>query len=200
MVVLLSLGLDPSHPDYGSLKRLENKIIEQARGWQRFKRDIPNLIRQGIDEVIDTPRTMRFTFDELEKIEKAYLGIKLKILMRHHLELEHGKVLDVLADGVEIGMLTTSGRRWAVPKVAIGHPYILIGYDERTARCSFGLTVFSASRMMNGLARRRRIVDAEQPHLPVHWMLRDEPYPRNPWEEHLRRHPTLLRILASDPG
>jgi len=184
MVVVLSLGLEPSHQDYERLKRLENKIIEHAKGWERFKRDIPNLIRQGIDEVIDAPRTLRFTLDELKRIEKAYIGSKLKVLVLHHLQLERGKVLDVLIDGVEVGVANTLGSRWTIPMEAVGHPYILIREDEKTARCSFGLIVVTANAVRMAQIRgrsKRRIVG--QTLLPVHWIFRDEHYPKNSWED-----------------
>ena len=183
MVVVLSLGLDPAHHDYDSLKHLENKIIEHAKGWERFKRDIPNLIRQGIDEVIDAARTMRFTLDELEKIEKDYISCKLKILVRHHLGFERGQELDLLVDGVEVGIANTIGSRWNIPKEGIGRPYILIKENEKIAQCSFGLAVIRTGGVNNGVKRNRDKRIAGQALLPVRWMLRDQPYPKNSWED-----------------
>jgi hypothetical protein len=180
MVVVLSLGLPPSRPDHALLKRIEDKIIEHAKGWDRFRRDIPNLIRQGIDEVIDSDRTLRFTYDELESIEKAYVDPKMKILVRHHLGLERGAVLDASVGGVELGIASAIGSRWAIPVKAIGHPYLLIRHNEKTARCSIGLAVITARAVVKGLRPNRR---SRPPLLPVHWLLRDQPYRINPWEE-----------------
>ena len=156
MVVVLSLGLEPSHHDYESLKRLEVKIIEHAKGWERFKRDIPNLIRQGIDEVIDAARSKRFTLDELEKTEKTYIGTKIEILLRNHLRLEPGIVLDVLIDDVEVDIKNTIGSSWTIPQEAIGHPCILIQENEKTAKCSFGLIVIRPGVLNAGLNRDKK--------------------------------------------
>jgi hypothetical protein len=180
MVFVLSLGLPPSHPDHALLKRIEDKILEHAKGWERFRRDIPNLIRQGIDEVIDSDRTLRFTYNELESIEKAYLSPKMKILVRHHLAFERGTLLDMSVGGVELGIASASGSRWVVPIWAVGRPYLLIKYNERTARCSIGLAVITARAVVSAMRPRRR---SGPPLLPVRWLLRDQPYRMNPWEE-----------------
>ena len=183
MVVVLKLKLDPEHHDYGSLKRLEDKIIDQAKGWERFRRDIPNLIRQALDEVIDAARSKRFTVDELEKTEKTYIGTKIEILLRNHLRLEKGKVLDVLIDDVEVDIKNTIGTSWTIPLEAIGHPCILIQEDEKTARCSFGLMVLRSEVLNAGLNRDKKTTIAKSSLIHVHWMLRHEPYPRNFWED-----------------
>src|SRR5271156_3851174 len=84
-------GLSPDHPDYSLLKRLESAIFKSAGGEANFKRDIPLLLRQAIDEVIDPARSKRFFLKDLEKTEKAYIGTKVEILIRNHLKLNTGE-------------------------------------------------------------------------------------------------------------
>ena len=60
------------------------------------------MLRQAIDEVIDSYRSGRFTVAELEKTEKTYLGTKIEILLRNHLKLKKGKTLDLDVDGIEV--------------------------------------------------------------------------------------------------
>lgn len=63
------------------IEQLEKAILRNAGGLEKFKKEIPLLLRKAIDEVIDAPRTNRFTLDEIEKTEKTYLGIKVEILL-----------------------------------------------------------------------------------------------------------------------
>ncbi len=182
MVVVLSLGLNVSHQDYPLLKRIEEKLLQHAKGRERFNRDIPRLIRQGIDEVIDAARSRRFTLGELEKTEKTYIGTKIEILLRNHLGLERGKVLDVLIDEIEVDIKNTVGTTWTIPEEAIGHPCILIQENEKTAECSFGLIYIRQEVLNKGLNRDKKTTIASASLVHVHWMLRHAPYPKNFWE------------------
>jgi hypothetical protein len=195
MVVVLQLGLKPDHSDYPSLKAIEEQIIEKAGGWERFKRDIPLLLRQGIDEVIDSARSKRFLLEELEKTEKTYIGTKIEILLRNHLQLERGKVLDVVIGETEVDIKNTVGRTWTIPLEALGHPCILIKEDEVRGECSFGLMIATANRLMPGKNRDRKSGIAAHAMVDVHWMLRRFPYPMNFWQQ--LPPDTRLRIMAS---
>ena len=97
-----SRRLDPAHRDYELLTKIEQALVRQAGGWEKFCVDIPQLLRQAIDEVIDSYRSGRFTVAELEKTEKSYLGTKIEILLRNHLTLKKGKILDLDVDGIEV--------------------------------------------------------------------------------------------------
>ena len=103
----------PSHPSglrhLGPARRhLEHLLVRDAVG-------LPPLFRQAVDEVIDAPRTNRFTIGELEKTEKTYLGTKVEILLRDFLKLPKGKILDLSVDGVEVDIKNTMQRAWTIP-------------------------------------------------------------------------------------
>ena len=59
------------------IRILEKAIFRSAKGPDRFRREVPLLLRKSIDEVIDSARTDRVTLDETEKTEKTYLGTKV---------------------------------------------------------------------------------------------------------------------------
>lgn len=107
--------------DQKLLRRLEAAIIRESGGRSRFNADVPLLFRQAIDEVIDTPRSGRFTLDELEKTEKTYIGTKIEILLRNYLRLQRGLKLDLLIDGVEVDVKNTVVSNWTIPSEAMGH-------------------------------------------------------------------------------
>ena len=96
------LQLPVTHPDFATLAPLAAAIERRAGGAGGLKAGLPPLFRQAVDEVIDAPRTNRFTIGELEKTEKTYLGTKVEILLRDFLKLPKGKILDLSVDGVEV--------------------------------------------------------------------------------------------------
>jgi hypothetical protein len=175
-------GLDKGHRDFELLTRLEEAIIRHAKGWDRFLVDIPALLRQSIDEVIDAPRSQRFVIDELEKTEKTYLGTKVEILLRNHLNLDRGKVLDVRVDAIEVDIKNTIKSSWMIPRESVGHPCILISTDEKRAQCSFGLVVIENDILTSGSNQDKKKSICAAGMKNVHWMLKDKGYPRNFWE------------------
>jgi hypothetical protein len=182
MAILFPHGLLPDHEDYRLMKQLEEAILRHAGGIDRFKDEIPRLFRQGIDEVIDPARSNRFTLDEIEKTEKTYLGTKLEILIRSHLKMKRGKVLDLAIDEIETNVKNTIGSNWTIPIEAMGHPCILVKSDEKKAICSFGILVIRDDRLNPKPNRdgKRTVSGAGRQH--IHWLLKDQPYPENFWQ------------------
>ena len=169
--------------DYALLTRIEASLYRHAGGPTAFNRDIPALLRQAIDEVIDTPRSRRFLVSELEKTEKTYIGTKVEILLRNHLGLEQGNVLDLLIDDVEVDVKNTIKVTWTIPNEALGHPCILISANEETAKCSFGLIRIREDILNAGRNRdRKTTIKKEELRNNALWMLFDAPYPENFWQ------------------
>ncbi len=181
MTLLFPLRLSESHSDYTLLKRLEDAIYASAGGQEAFERDIPALLRQAIDEVIDPARSKRFTLADLEKTEKTYLGTKIEILLRNALGFARGTTLDLSIDGVQVDVKNTVGTAWTIPNEALGHPCILISSSEQKAVCSFGLIVIRREVLNAGRNRDQKTTIKKSELTNVHWLLKDAPYPRNFW-------------------
>ena len=177
------VGLSPDHPDYALLKRLEIAIYKAAGGEGSFKKDIPLLLRQGLDEVIDSARSKRFFLKELEKTEKTYIGTKMEILIRNHLGLDKGKKMDVLIDGTEVDIKNTVNNSWSIPREAVGNVCLLVREDERKARCWFGLTLIRPENLNLGINQDKKKTISAAGRLHVHWLLESEPYPENFWQK-----------------
>lgn len=175
-------GLSPEHPDYALMKHLERAILRHAGGLVRFRAEIPPLLRQAIDEVIDAARSGRFTLDEIEKTEKTYIGTKIEILLRNHLKMQKGQVLDLSIDGTEVDIKNTIGSNWTIPSEAMGHPCILLKAEEKKALCSFGIIVIRDEVLNPGKNRDGKRTISKSGFQHVHWLLRDEPYPENFWQ------------------
>jgi len=178
-----SRRLDPSHRDHELLTRIEKAIVNHAGGWEKFCTDIPRLLRQAIDEVIDSYRSKRFTVVELEKTEKTYLGTKVEILLRNHLDFEKGKSLDLDIDGIEVDVKNTIGKNWTIPNEALNHPCLLISTDEKKSVCSFGIMLIRPEILNEGRNRDQKTTITAASFVHIHWLLRDAPYPENFWEK-----------------
>jgi hypothetical protein len=173
---------DSSHQDYPLIKQLEAAILRHAGGLEKFSVDIPQLLRQAIDEVIDSARSKRFTLDELEKTEKTYIGTKIEILLRNHLGINKGKILDLAVDGIEVDIKNTIGSNWMIPSEAMEHPCILLKAQESTSRCSFGLIVIREEVLNHGKNKDGKRSISRAGLAQVHWLLRDVPYPTSFWQ------------------
>jgi hypothetical protein len=158
-------------------------LLEQVGGWDSFASRVASMIRQAIDEVIDTPRTNRFTLSETEKTEKTYLGTKIEILFRALLGLPKGRILDLSVRGAEVDIKNTIGSAWAIPMEAVGRPCILIQENEQTALCSVGIFIAHEKYLRPGKNRdRKSSIASSAMRAHVWWLLRDFPYPGNVWE------------------
>lgn len=164
------------------LQRIELAILRSARGLDRFQREVPSLLRQAIDEVIDSRRSGRFTLDELEKTELTYIGTKVEILLRNFLRLERGDKLDLKIDGIEVDVKNTIRSQWTIPMEAMDHPCILIRAHEVSALCWFGLLVIRETCLNKGKNRDQKRTVAELGKQKIRWLLKSVPYPPNFWE------------------
>lgn len=179
---MIASALPPSHPDFQVLAPLASALERQAGGAQGFASGLPQIFRQAVDEVIDAPRTNRFTIGELEKTEKTYLGTKVEILLRDFLKLPKGQILDLSVDGVEVDIKNTMQRTWTIPLESHGHPALLLRLNERTALCDAGLVVVRPEYLNAGENRDSKKTLSAGGLANIWWLLLRQPYPPNFWE------------------
>jgi hypothetical protein len=197
MTIVMPLRLAETHVDYSLLMRLEEAIYAAVGGRERFAETIPAMLRQAIDEVIDTARSKRFTLGELEKTEKTYLGTKVKILLRNVLDAGRGAHMDLLIDGIEVDVKNTVSGAWTIPNEAIGHVCILISSDEAKSLCSFGLIVIRPEILNRGRNRDGKTTIRKAELANVHWLLKNERYPANFW---MGLDPEARRAIVTPRG
>lgn len=177
-----SAPLSKSHPDYAQLAPLVAAFLKAAGGMTALSQEIPQIFRKAVDEVIDAPRTNRFTLSETEKTEKTYLGTKVEILLRAHLGLPKGRILDLAIGGVETDIKNTMGSNWTIPMEAFGHPCLLLKENEKTATCSLGIVIARDAYLNPGQNRDAKRSFSVAGLQNVWWLLKDHPYPPNFWE------------------
>jgi hypothetical protein len=177
-----SAPLPPSHPDYEVLAPLVAAFVKAAGGLPHLTQEIPQIIRKAVDEVIDAPRTNRFTLAETEKTEKTYLGTKIEILLRAYLGIPKGRVLDLSIAGVEADIKNTMGSNWTIPMEAFGHPCLLLKENEKTALCSVGIIIARDAYLNPGSNRDAKRSFSVAGLKNVWWIIKDHPYPPNFFE------------------
>jgi hypothetical protein len=180
--LMSSIPLPDNHPDFKIVQPLIEALIKTAGGLQKLQQEIPQILRKAIDEVIDSPRTNRFTLSETEKTEKTYLGTKVEILLRSYLNLEKGRFLDLSIGGVDTDIKNTMGTNWTIPMEAFGHPCLLVKENEKKALCSFGLIIAKQDYLNPGQNRDSKRTLSVAGQANVWWVLKDHPYPPNFWE------------------
>lgn len=178
----MAIPLPPGHPDFPLLAPLIEIILEAAGGLAHFEQDIPQLLRRAIDEVIDSPRTGRLTLSDVEKTEKTYLGTKVEILLRAHLNLPKGRLLDLSLGGVETDIKNTIGGNWAIPTEAVSHPCVLVKENEKKAICSVGIIIAHEAYLNPGNNKDSKRGFSALSLQHAWWLLKDHPYPANFWE------------------
>ncbi len=174
--------LDSSHLDYPTVSPLVAAILRCAGGYEAFSVNIPALLRQAFDEVIDAPRTGRFTLSETEKTEKTYVGTKVEILLRNYLAVPKGATLDMLVDGVEIDIKNTTARDWMLPREVVGHPALLVRSSEKTALCDVGIVICRPGYLRLSTNQDGKGQLSASQHINIWWILRQHPYPPNFFE------------------
>lgn len=179
---MAAFPLSPSHPDYPVLAPLAAALERQAGGAVGFAAGVPPLFRRAVDEVIDAPRTNRFTIAEVEKTEKTYLGTKVEILLRDFLKLPKGRILDLSIDGVETDIKNTMQRAWTIPLESHGHPALLLRLNEQSAQCDAGLVLVRPEYLNAGENRDAKKTLSAAGLENIWWLLRKQPYPPNFWE------------------
>lgn len=96
----------------------------------RKKPQVISKIVRSIIELIDPVRTDRNHIDELEKTEKTYIGTKIEIVLRYHLEVERGSTQDCKIGGTEFDIkCTVAGNNWMIPREAVNHFCLLVKID-----------------------------------------------------------------------
>lgn len=187
----------PGHRYFDQLSAIANELISRAGGLLAIEREIPNLLRQTIDDVIQTSRTGRRSYEELEKTEKTYLGTRVEIMIRAFFRLPKGR-LDLLILGRDADVKFTIGNNWMMPREVLNHPCLLLAADEERARCYFGLFMadqdyLSASTNQD---QKRTVSAAGFSH--ILWLLNSFPLEPNFWRT--IPHKSVVEITSQSTG
>lgn len=176
------LPLAPDHRDYAELSSLERDLLAAVGGQALLEEKLRGFFRAAIDEVIDTARSDRFYFGDLEKTEKTYLGTKFEIVLRDWLRVPRGIRLDLLIGGREVDVKSTTVKSgWMIPREAVDQFCILLRVNEHDAKCAMGLIRARPDYLTAGKNRdaKKSITAMSRSH--IWWLVSDFDYTRNFW-------------------
>lgn len=193
-------ALSGEHPDHNDIAELESDLLNAVGGKLLFEEKLRSFFRSAIDEVIDTARTGRFFFKQLEKTEKTYLGTKFEILLRDWLQVPRGMLLDFRIGEREVDVKSTTGggSGWMIPPEAIDQFCILLRVNEATAKCAVGLARCRKEYLRGGANRDAKTSFSAAGTANIWWLVSDFDYTPNFWtriDDNLRD-----RVMASGKG
>lgn len=183
------------HPYFSRLSDIRTELLQRAAGLANIEREIPALLRETIDDVIQTPRTGRRSYDELEKTEKTYIGTRVEIMVRAFFRLPKGR-LDLHILGQDADVKFTIGNNWMIPRECVGELCLLLAADEERARCYFGVFVADPAYLTESVNQDQKKSISAAGFANILWLLNHHPLQPNFWRT---IPPQAAALIAEQP-
>ena len=166
--------------DVRVILEIRDELYRIAEGALSFEQRMVQLVRQAIDEVIDTGRSGRFVFSELETTENAYIGVRTEILFRNEFSLERGR-LDVVIAGHDVDIKNTTGGTWMIPTHSVGKACLLIRSEPLSdpGNCSAGLAIAHAKYLNSGANQDKKRTFRAADKDKILWLFEAAEFPGN---------------------
>ena len=162
--------------------------VQQVHGWilaeaARQSKTLEDIfgpaIRQAIDEVIDGPRTGRWSTGQLEKTEKTYIGTKIEIVVRSALNLELRKPLDTEIAGIPVDIKWSGTCSWEIPSEAVDQTCLVLGLDRSGNSYFVGIVRCTNACLSVGKNKDGKRKLSASGRKEIRWLLKGAPLPRN---------------------
>jgi Restriction endonuclease NaeI len=174
--------VDEKHQDFEILARIRDEVNSKAGGPDRLKDELPNLIKNAVDFVIDPVRTGRTKLEELDKVEKTFIGLKVEHFLRDWLGVPKGLNRDLRIGEFDVDIKNTIGTTWMIPLETYRdeEPCLLIATAKFDGRCWLGLVVAREAYLGRENRDRKRSI-TEVGRRNIMWLVEDVPYPPSRW-------------------
>lgn len=169
------------HPDHEALSKIRAGILARVGGTEALERALPLLIRDAIDFVIDPVRTARTRIEDLDSVEKTFIGLKVEHYLRDLLDVPKG-LRDLVIDGVDVDVKNTVGSTWMIPPETYGaeEPCLLIATAEQEGRCWLGL-ILARDGYLNKPNRDQKRSVSSAGFQNILWIAEGIPFPPSRW-------------------
>jgi hypothetical protein len=169
--------------DTAILDRIEAALLARSGGRSQLCQRLPQLVIEALDFVLDPVRTGRTCVDELDKVEKSFIGLKVEHFFRDFLGLPKA-ARDLLIDGLDVDIKHTTSANWMIPPETFktAEPVVLIMSAYEKERCSLGVMVAREAWLSRGAGNRdakKSLTQEGRRH--VRWLVKDAPLPASPW-------------------
>jgi len=170
-----------NNPDSQKCVEVGKILIGKLDSLDEFLKQTGSVLRRSVDEVIDMPRTQRYSLDQIEKTEKTYIGTKVEILFRHQFKLVKGDKLDLRVAGEEVDIKNTIGTSWMIPQEAVNELCLLIKIDDKKGRFNVGIVYCDLRNLTTGKNRdqKRSISSGNR---AIFWIGKNVPMQKNFFE------------------
>ena len=175
--------ISSSHPDFDDLDKIRTGIFRLVGGPDELTAQLPHLIKNAVDFVLDPVRTGRTKIAELDKVEKTFIGLKIEHYIRDLLGVPKGFKRDLRIDDVDVDIKHTIGSTWMIPPEAYGteEPCLLIATAKFDGRCSLGL-ILARKAYLNKSNRDGKCSVSAKGKQNILWLVRDLHYPPSRWD------------------
>ncbi|MFE4337145.1 NaeI family type II restriction endonuclease [Streptomyces sp. NPDC056831] len=147
------------------------------------------VLRDTIDAALDGPRTGRYDWANLIKMEKTHFGTLVEIAIQREFAFPDGVEMDYRIAGVEVDCKYSQRfGGWVIPPEAENHLCLLVWADDYQSRWSAGLMRVSREWLNVGMNRDGKFVVKSEHRDKIVWLWRDAVLLEN----------TLLHMPADD--
>ncbi|WP_454714568.1 NaeI family type II restriction endonuclease [Caulobacter segnis] len=180
---LRSERLHKTHPDYAALNPIAREVSSRL-GRRGAKRTFAECVLHAVDFVLDASATGRTEIDELDRVEKTFIGLKVEHFIRDMLDVSPGaRDLRIGDTDVDIKNTIRRSRAWMIPYETYSRdePVLLIASDAKARRSSMGLMIARPEYLgAPNRDQKRPVLAASQAH--ILWIVQDMPWPASRWE------------------
>lgn len=171
------------HPDFEVLSGIASDLA--VRIGKRPEQAFAERVLEAIEFVLDPVRTGRTSIQQLDNVEKTFIGLKVEHFVRDLLDAPKG-VRDLRIAGHDVDIKNTVGQSWGwmIPPETFREeePVLLIAADEEERKAWMGLMLardaYLAKPNRDG---KRGIRVSAYPH--IMWLARGLDWPTNRWAE-----------------
>lgn len=155
------------------------KVLAYFSQQRNLERKLAEAIREAMDMVLDGRHTGRCSIEELDKVEKTYIGTKVEHLIIHKLELKKFQRFDTRISGVPVDIKCTIGNNWSIPKEAVGQICLLVRVHEMASKFWVGLLRVAPELLNPGTNHDGKRTLNKVGRAQVHWLVCGGDLPRN---------------------
>jgi Restriction endonuclease NaeI len=133
---------------------------------------VATVLRDTLDQLYDGQHTGRWSYDQLHKTEKTYMGTLVEINLHRTFGFADGDVTDYRIAGIEVDCkYSMSYGGWELPPEAIGHICLLITANDSASTWSGGLVRVHESYLRAGSNRdaKRQLTAASRANIRPLW-------------------------------
>jgi hypothetical protein len=175
--------MDRDHRDYAELSKVVDGFFDLIGGRERLEIELPRLVKNAVDFVLDPARTSRTKIDELDKVEKTFIGLKIEHFIRDWLGAPKGVRRDLKIGEIDVDIKHTIGTTWMIPPETYKseEPCLLIATAKFDGKCSLGFLLARDAYLTKPNRDQKRGLSSEG-QKQIWWLVKDRPFPRSRWD------------------